>query len=324
MAKDSWDIGATIALIGSFIVILYSIYYMQSLSYAFGVYSGISRTISSYNITASSTVLAALSQSTTITLALHLTYVMIAFALVMAAVSMLWFFSKSYARYTPEVLIICSIIYAIIAAILEYNFNFSNSVNSYGSFIGAILIFTSGVYFIVNANANKVTAKRSVSQISINPDTPYSNIKIISNKLMSKLNGDIKILDMHFDAVALDNLMQLLDKNMGNYTQIEVLAKKDRLGDKFTKLYKDFKAELNNKNIQFELRVLSEKDALKQHERVIMDNSTAYKIPPLNIINKKNEHIVAIKYDEASRKFNDLWAEAQKYENMLSESNNLQ
>ena len=323
--KDNkWDLGSILALIGSFIVLLYSIYYMQNLSYTFGFYSGTTHTLSSYNITPSTALATALSQSSTLSLGLHLTYALIVFALIMGMISVLWFFSKSYGRYTPEILIFSALVYLIIVVILEYNFNFSAATNSYGSFLGVAFIFIAGAYFIINSRSRTGAVRRPVSQIPINPDTPYSNMKTISNRLMSKLTGDLKILDMHFDAVGMDNLMQLLDKNFERYSRVDVLTKKDRLGDSFLKSYKDFKIELQNRNVIFELRILNDKEASRQHERVIMDASTAYKIPPLNIINKKNEHIVSIKHSEALRKFNELWAEATKFENLISESNNLQ
>jgi hypothetical protein len=135
---------------------------------------------------------------------------------------------------------------------------------------------------------------------------------------MKSLNGELKILDMHFDTNALDNLMQLVDKNMQQYTSISVLTSTMRLGDEFGKSYGDFKNELTNRKVAFELRVLSTEEAAKQHERVLMDNKTAYKIPPLNIINKKNEHIVGINHQEAENRFNNLWSKATKFENLKS------
>ena len=47
-----------------------------------------------------------------------------------------------------------------------------------------------------------------------------------------------------------------------------------------------------------------------------MDSMLAYKIPPLNIINQKNEHIVGINIREVQFKFNNLWAKATKFENL--------
>jgi hypothetical protein len=62
--------------------------------------------------------------------------------------------------------------------------------------------------------------------------------------------------------------------------------------------------------------VLDDGDAAKQHERLLLDGSEAYKIPPLNIINKKSEHITAVNRDDAARRFEDLWSRAIKFENI--------
>ena len=141
-------------------------------------------------------------------------------------------------------------------------------------------------------------------------------MKVLSNRIMRKLHGEIKILDMHFDTSSLDNLMQLISGHTQQYRQISVLTSASRLGTSFESSYNDFRSELANRNVAFELRVLSTADAAKQHERILMDDDTAYKIPPFNIINKKNEHIVGINHAEANGRFGKLWSEATKFENL--------
>ncbi|EQD46801.1 hypothetical protein B2A_08729, partial [mine drainage metagenome] len=64
--------------------------------------------------------------------------------------------------------------------------------------------------------------------------------------------------------------------------------------------------------IGFEVRVMNPEDAAAQHERFIVDSERAYKIPPLNIINKKSEHIVSIKHGEALRRFDYMWGRGRK------------
>lgn len=325
MARYStWDIGAGAAFVGGFVMLLCSLHYMQELSYSIGVYTGISRALSLYNINANSSLVAALSQSTSLVVALNLTYALIPFALIVLAISTLWLFTRSYARFTAEVLIIVSIIYLMIVAILGYSFKFSSPITFAAALVGGILAAGSSVLLIYRLSNKQPASKRAVSPITINPDLPYSNIKIISNRLMAKLSGELKILDMHFDTIALENLMQMLDRRFDRYSGIKVLAKNDRLGGTFVKSYKDFRTELQNKNIEFELRVLNEKDASKQHERFILDSSTAYKIPPLNIINKKSEHIVSIRHDEVERSFDALWAEATRFDNLRAEPKEVQ
>ena len=118
------------ALIGGFITLLYTFYYVQQLAYSIGIYSGISRTIVSYNITnksASALLVGALSQSTTLTLALHLTYALLPFAVLILAIGVLWLFAKTNLRLTATLMVISAIIYLILAAILEFDFSFKGA-----------------------------------------------------------------------------------------------------------------------------------------------------------------------------------------------------
>ena len=319
---NSLNISAILAMIGGFITLLYTFYFMQQLSYSIGVYSGISTAIRAYNIsnaTAGSTLYAAISQSTTLLLALHLTYALLPFAVIMLAISVIWLFSRSYYKFTGSMLVISAIIYIILIAILEFDFSFKNTIYSFPiAYIGCALVIVVGAYSMIKIEYKPQTTKRPLQQISIDSETPYSNMKMLSDRLMKKLSGEIKILDMHFDTNGLDNLMQLVGKNVSQYTQISVLTSTMRLGYEFDKSYSNFKSELANKNVIFELRVLNQEEAAKQHERVLIDGSTAYKIPPLNIINKKNEHIVGINHREAQTRFNNLWAKATKFENLKS------
>jgi hypothetical protein len=244
---------------------------------------------------------------------------------VIFAIGVLWLFLKAYSKTMALMMAFASIVYLAIAAVLQLDF-FSFSGTQLilpGSYIGGFLALAASSYVLIKS-AGKTGAKRPVQQISIDPETPYSNMKILSNKLMKKLSGEIRILDMHFDVNALDNLIQLTQGSLGRYKSISVLAKQDRLTSEFEKRYKDFKSELENKGIAFELRVLSEKDASKQHERMLIDENSAYKIPPLNIINRKSEHIVSIKQADAAHRFSDMWAEATRFENFKSEGHNLQ
>jgi len=318
-------IGALLALIGGFATLMYSFYYIQQLSFNLGIYYGIQGTINAYNITASKDLLLALGQTSTLALALHLSYVLVPFAVVIFAIGVLWLFSKAYSKTMALMMAFASIVYLVIAAVLQLDF-FSFSGTQLilpGSYVGGFLALAASSYVLIKS-AGKTGAKRPVQQISIDPETPYSNMKILSNKLMKKLSGEIRILDMHFDVNALDNLIQLTQGSLGRYKSISVLAKQDRLTSEFEKRYKDFKSELENKGIAFELRVLSEKDASKQHERMLIDENSAYKIPPLNIINRKSEHIVSIKQADAAHRFSDMWAEATRFENFKSEVHNPQ
>ena len=50
-------------------------------------------------------------------------------------------------------------------------------------------------------------------------------MRMISNRVMKSLNGEIRILDMHFDTNSLANLMQLVDRYTQQYSKICVSNK---------------------------------------------------------------------------------------------------
>lgn len=321
MGKTEWpNISQLLVLIGGFVSLLYTFYYMQQLSYSVGVYTGISRTLAAYNVTNSTapTVLAAsISQSTTLNLALHLTYVLLPFAVLMLAIGIIWLFSTAYSRLSASILMMSSVIYGIFVAVLELDFRFSGALLTFPiAYAAVLLVFAGSAYPLWKTYYRAKFTKRSPPPVTINPETPYTNMRLISNRIMRRLNGNIRILDMHFDTNSLDNLMQLAGKHTQQYNRILVLTSSMRLGTDFGKSYRDFKSEMSNKKVLFELRILSQEEAAKQHERLLMDENIAYKIPPLNIINRKNEHIVGINHDAAMRTFDNLWSKATKYENM--------
>ncbi len=321
MAKEgTMNISAIVVLISGVVMLLYSFYYIQQLSYSIGVYSGIASTIRSYNITANTSannLLASITQSTTLLFALHISYILLPLAILIFGIGVIWLFTRSNIKYTSMILMMSSIICIILVAILEFDFNFTGLLSVFPvAYIGSAMALVCGAYPFLKSDYRPQLAKRPVHPIRIDPNTPYSNMKTISVKLMGKLSGDIRILDMHFDVAALDNLMQLIDKNSSRYKSIMVLTKADRLGSDFENSYRDFKSELANRHLGFELRVLDQQKASQQHERLLIDESTAYKIPPFNIINRKSDHIIGINFKEAQQRFNDLWSEATKFENM--------
>jgi hypothetical protein len=321
-------IAALLVLIGGFATLMYSFYYIQQLSFNLGIYYGIQGTVSALNAskTAVGSNLLQVTQGpiSTLPLGLHLSYVLVPFAVIIFALGILWLFSKAYSKAMAVVLAFASVVYLALAALLQldfFSFTGTQLVLS-GAYVGGVLALAGASYVLLRSTGK--SSRRVAQQISIDPETPYSNMKILSNRLMKRLSGEIRILDMHFDVSALDNLIQLTQGNLGRYKSISVLAKADRLNSEFEKRYKDFKSELENKGIAFELRVLSEKDASKQHERMLIDENSAYKIPPLNIINKKSEHIVSIKQADAVHRFSDMWSEATRFENFKSTEHNLQ
>jgi len=300
------------ALIAGFIAMLSDFYYMQVLSYSAGLVKGITSTLNAYNITPSNTLIASLSGASSIAIAVHLTYIMLPFALIMFAIGSIWLITRSAYRLLSVGMLFSSIIFALLLAVLDTDF-YLGPIISFSPFIGVILGIISGAKELQISNGKQ--GPRAPRPISINPETPYSNMLVLSKRFFGKLTGDISILDMHFDSKAIENLLALISGNEHPNTSLRILASASRLGRHFERGYFDFKDELSNKGITLELRVMSENDAQQQHERLIIDSQNAFKIPPINIINKKSEHIVTINRSEALSRFEEIWQRSTKYEN---------
>lgn len=313
MEWKDWRVASALAIVGGFLALLAVFYLTEHLSFAIGLYYGISTAVKAYNITPSAGLVSLLSQSSAVSLALYMVYIMFPLAVIMAAVGVLWMFSKSYLKLTSGAIIFCSIAYMGLALVLSLTFS-GLSVMGYLPFVGGVLSLAGGGIGIANITQRQ-GQKRAASPIQINPETPYSNMILISNRLMRRLSGNVRILDMHVDSRAMENLARLVGKNTGSYRKISILTTGDRLGGDFMKAYNDFKAEMANSNVEFELRIIKESEAHRQHERMILDDKTAYKIPPLNIINRKNEHIVAINHGDAEKWFERLWGGSTRFEN---------
>ena len=165
MTKTSeLNISQILALVSGFVALLYTFYYMQQLSYSIGIYSGITRTIVAYNLTNKTTgsaLVSALSQSTTISLALHLTYAMLPFALLIFAIGIIWFFSRT-SELTSQLLITSSVIFIIITLILELDFNFSSALSTFPiAYAGGALGLIAGGYSLYIANTRTGLTRRA-------------------------------------------------------------------------------------------------------------------------------------------------------------------
>jgi hypothetical protein len=317
MGETSRDISAYLSAMAGFVAIFYSFYYVEQLSYSTGFNTGLLAIANEYNISASNSL--ALSNAITgiqaLRFAAYIPYIMLPFALIMFGVGILWLFSRSRQRITSISMGFASLIFIMLALLLALNLNFSGTgslvVFLFSVGAGALGIISSIIGFMEwQPQAGKAAAR----PIMIDPKTPYTNMINLSNRL--KLSGDVRILDMHFDYKAVENLSRLISKSAGRYHAINLLTKRDRLGGDFMKSYADLKEELNAIKVSIEIRILDPKDAVEQHERLIIDSSKAYKIPPINIINRKSEHIVGVNYSNALNRFNDLWARASKFENV--------
>ncbi len=320
MRRDVGFYVPILAAVGGLIALLSVFYFTESFAYSIGYNSGIVSAISAYNITnaTSSAVPALQAMTDTFRLGSHIAYAMIFLPLIMLGISAFWMFVTTKGRTLQIVMVIVSLMFLLMVTLLVENFHFSNSLTVViAAYAGALICLGSSSYFIYDSYVKAAVAphSRAVRSLEIDPAKPYSNIDLIAKKLFGSFFGEVRILDMHFDSKAVQNLSMLIDRSSPKFSRILVLMSKDRAGDMFRRNYNEFGAELANRGISLEVRIMNDDDLATQHERLILDDSKAYKIPPFNIINKKSEHIVSVNYKQASEHFGMIWNRAAKLEN---------
>ena len=303
-----------IAVVGGLIALLSVFYFAESFSYAVGYDHGVIGAIGTYNVSnAANTVLPALAATiSTFRLGLYIVYVMLFLPIIMLGIGAFWMFGSSKGRTMQIIMMTVGLVFLLMVTLLVENFHFSGPLDMVAAaYTGALLCLLSGAYlFYEGYTKASAPHSKAVRSLEIDPAKPYSNMDLIAKRLFGSLSGDVKILDMHFDSKAVQNLSMLMSRGNPKFSRIMVLTSKDRVGDSLRRDYSEFSAELSNSSISFEIRIMNDQDLATQHERLILDGSKAYKIPPFNIINRKSEHIVSVNHKQAEEHFNRLWNRA--------------
>ncbi len=186
------------------------------------------------------------------------------------------------------------------------------------AYLAAALCFGIDIYIEYTARRHVTGQPSRRINIRMDPESPYANIVSLKEQLFAAMHGGVKVVDKHFNSKAMENLYRLLDGNFSNLSSIKVITSKEMLDSDFGGNYYDMQKELKNNGVDFEVKVMTDLDAEAQHERFIFDDSKAVKIPPLNIINRKSEHITSTGLLESRRRFDELYQRASKYENYVS------
>ncbi len=179
--------------------------------------------------------------------------------------------------------------------------------------MAAALCIDAYLEFGVQGYAQKLLRR----EISIEPNTPYTNLIRLREGVFSNLGGEVRIVDKHFNSQAISNLHRLLEGGLSNVKRVDVLTTREMFDSRFLDNYNDFKKELSNSGVELNFMLMADADSTNQHERFVFDDKRAYKIPPLNIINKKSEHVVSFSVRDARNRFDALARNAMKYENYL-------
>lgn len=214
-------------------------------------------------------------------------------------------------------------LFMLLYLLISTSFNISN-VQFYTaiSVFGIVLCFAIDAYLIYELRKPQLAKQMRRLAIEINPSTPYANVLELQSRLFSKLNGNLRIVDKHFNSTSIANLYRLIEPYLSNITAIRIITSKEMLDKGFSSNYNDLKAELSKGNIEIELRIMNDDSAREQHERFMFDSKAAFKIPPLNIINKKSEHVLKMNIKDAKERYEELYKNSIKFENYYSISQN--
>ncbi len=312
-------------LAGSMLLVAGSLYMLKELAYLYGW--GIGATAAAQqlgvNITSSSSAATLISDITILHDGLYESYALALIALVTMASALILFvrrYDKNQNSQSTYSLLhsAFTIFYLLILFILVTNLSTSFKLPYlFVTYIGIILCLGADAY--MQYDLRKVTffsrpQQRGKTSVTMDPSKPFSNL-IALQEIFGNMSGELKIVDKHFSSSALENLHRISEKSISNFTKMVILTSKEQLDSGFGAAVVDFKKELNERGTGLEVRFMDDKDAVDQHERFMMDDKMAYKIPPFNIINKRSEHITKINFMESDRRFKYLYGRAISLEN---------
>ncbi len=311
-------------LSGSLLLVAGSLYMLKELAYLYGV--GIGATITAQqlgvNVTASSTATQLVSEITILHDSLYESYALSLIALVALGAALVLFvrrYEKSQnAQNTYSLLHSAfTIVYVLFLYLIITNLTpFFKSVYLYVIYLGIIICLGADAYMQYNQRevAFFNQQQKWKSSVTMDPSKPFSNL-IALQDIFGNMSGELRIVDKHFSSAALENLHRISEKSITNFTKLTILTSKEMLDAGFGAAVTDFKKELNENGTGFEVKLMEERDSIDQHERFMMDDKIAYKIPPFNIINKRSEHITKINFSESDRRFKYLYGRAISLEN---------
>ncbi len=209
------------------------------------------------------------------------------------------------------------IFYTIVfALLLSYFYTYMNDYYLYIIYFGIAVCLAADIYIQYDLRMN-IRPNRARSSIHMDPSRPFSNMVSLKEGIFSKMSGHLRIVDKHFNSSSMVNFHRLVSGYAQKFNRITVLTSEEMLDGAFPTSVTDMKNEFAASGTEFEVRILDKKDAADQHERIVLDDSIAYNIPPFNIINRKSEHVSRIKLSDANSRFHYLYGRASKIDNYL-------
>lgn len=151
--------------------------------------------------------------------------------------------------------------------------------------------------------------KLGTEKTLILPSTPYTNRVIFSDTLNS-CDEYVYWVDKYFSK---KGLRQLSESISGNIKKIRIITSIDRINESFRNLFRDFKKEMSNKNVDCELRVMIDsKTTSSIHDRFIITKYDAYNIPSPDIIarGQLSEISKSANRERLKKEFENLWSKS--------------
>ncbi len=225
--------------------------------------------------------------------------------------------SKATSKYTFMHAVL-SVIFVLLFSLASLSIvSGFQSTYQYVPYVGFALCIGSVGYieYVIRVMQPHKTGSRGRSTMSIDPSKPFSNMVTMQEEIFANMSGHVRVVDKHFNSAALQNFYRLIEKKIGNFTKVTILTSREMLTSSFPQEINDLRSELTGYGIELDTRLMDPKDTVEQHERIMLDDRIAYKIPPFNIINKRSEHITKINFREADSRFAQLYSRAIKLDN---------
>lgn len=146
----------------------------------------------------------------------------------------------------------------------------------------------------------------------ISPAAPFGN-RIWLRRILEEGHGHLRWLDKHFTSPALEVLWEAVDGHRVSEVSILSLYMEDyHSGRKVRRDYGNLKAELANRGVSLEWRVIDSKLVRDTHDRWVLTDSSARNIPNVNAIfsGQHSELNVSSQRDELASLFDGYWAVA--------------
>lgn len=154
------------------------------------------------------------------------------------------------------------------------------------------------------------------------PDKPYSNKLLIKNLIKDSYKF-INWIDKYFSPIGLEILAEtIIDSKKDDLQNIRIIGSVNKIDLKTRNMYKDLREELKNRNIDLEMRVLTDKDLLsKIHDRWFITDGKIYNIPSTDTI--AIGQYSEIKETESHPPFEEWWKKSKDVIHDWNEINKL-